>query len=678
MVSRQTRPLVAIAALFAMAPAVGQEVRDKPNVVEYDLVIAEETMSPAGKPVQAMTINGGIPGPVLRFKVGDVARIRVKNAMREETSIHWHGLLVPNAQDGVPYLTTPPIKPGTVFEYEFPLKHSGTYWYHSHTGLQEQSGVYGSIVVTPEGGESIRVDRDYVLQLSDWTNESPYEVMKTLMRGSEYYGVKKKSLQTIAGARKADALGEYFRREWLRLPPMDLSDVAYDAFLVNGKAQLSLDGKAGEKIRLRVINSGASTNFYLDWAAGPMTIVAADGPEVEPVDVKRILIGVAETYDIVVTIPVSGAYEFRATAQDSSGCASAFLGSGEKHQAHSPPRANIYNMEEVMEVALEEGDTSHFPRPLPPYKLLKSRVPTRHDPALPVRELTLRLTGDMRRYIWSFDGKTLAEAPVIRVLKGEVLRIRMINDTMMHHPIHLHGHFFRVVNGQGNNAPLKHTIDVHPMGKQVIEFEANELGDWFFHCHMLYHMEAGMARVIRIAPEGGTLDSSRPRLDPKMIDQRYVMGGISPQSHLTEGMVKLMRGRNDFMLDGFRAYQNENEYEADLTWRRYVNQDFSTILGYRFTDIEDAQNRGIAGFAYRFPLFVYSTVVLDTEGDVRLNAGKGFQLFDRVALFLEAQYDTNTQWEGVVTLEYLLNKEFSLTVQQHSDYGFGGGITYRF
>ncbi|MCJ8330171.1 MAG: multicopper oxidase domain-containing protein, partial [Lentisphaeria bacterium] len=287
-------------------------------------------MSPAGKPVKALTVNGGIPGPTLHFNIGETAVITVKNKLKESSSVHWHGLLLPNAQDGVPYLTTPPIKPGTQLTYKFKIIHAGTYWYHSHTGLQEQRGVYGSIVIQPKEKDKDKVDRDYVLQLSDWTNENPKLVMKSLMRGSEWYAVKKKNVQSISGAFKAKKLGDYFKREWSRMGPMDLSDVAYDAFLVNGKRSLSLDAKPGERIKLRLINSGASTYFYLDSATGPMTIVAADGPKVKPVKVKRILMGIAETYDIIITIPKEGRYEFRATAQDGSGHFSVFFGKGKE------------------------------------------------------------------------------------------------------------------------------------------------------------------------------------------------------------------------------------------------------------------------------------------------------------------------------------------------------------
>ena len=419
------------------------------GIVEYKLTVAEQTWAPEGlNPVRSLTINGGIPGPTLRFRVGDTARITVQNNLRnEETSTHWHGLLVPNAQDGVPYLTTAPIKPGASHVFEFPLKHPGTYWYHSHTGLQEQLGVYGSIVVEPRGGEPIAADLERVLVLSDWTRENPNNIMRALMSGSDWYGIRKGNAQSIYGAAKAGALGDYFQRERSRMAPMDISDIAYDAFLVNGQRTIELGGKPGQKIRLRVINAGASSYFYLQSSAGPLTIVAADGPAVVPLKSQRLLIGMAETYDVIVTVPQSGKWEFRATAQDGSGHSSAFFGSGELHPAQDPPKPNLYSMDHMLTGALEamdmgmSEDEMNMDRPAAPYAKLRSPAATTISKSAPRRTLELRLTGDMERYIWTINGKTAREDGVIKITRGEVLRMELINDTMMHHPMHLHGHF---------------------------------------------------------------------------------------------------------------------------------------------------------------------------------------------------------------------------------------------
>lgn len=660
------------------------------RLVEYDLTVAEQSWSPGDgvKAIRALTLNGGIPGPTLRFREGDTARIRVHNQlMGEETSIHWHGLLVPNLQDGVPYVTTPPIEAGTTRTFEFPLKHAGTYWYHSHTGLQEQRGVYGSIVIEPKGGEPVKADRDHVVVLSDWTRENPNEVMRTLMRGSDWYALRKGSMQSVAGAIKAGRLQDFWDRERTRMPAMDVSDVAYDAFLANGRKSVALPGKPGEKVRLRFINAGTSTYFYLQSATGPLTIVAADGPAVRPLAVKRLLIGMAETYDVIVTVPPSGQWEVRATSQDGSGHASVLLGEGNLHPAPDIPRPEIYSMDSHLMAAMDEMDSSAMKeeaeRPLSPYSKLRALKSTALPASLPRRSIELRLTGDMERYIWSFNGKTMAEDGVIKIKRGEVLRLELINDTMMHHPLHLHGHFFRVVEGQGNASPLKHTVDVPPMGKRTIEFEADESGDWLFHCHLLYHMHSGMARVFSYEEQG---PDHVPQLGEHAHDPLYFMIDGSLQNHMSMGMVTLMNSRNDWFAswdagihhDTAMGHEHEVEYEIDLGWKRYFNPNFSTVLGWRFTNLEDEEDRAFAGIEYRLPYLVDSSLQLDSEGDLRVGLGKTLQLTDRLGIFGDVRYDTGSEWEWTLGADYLLTKQFSLTTQYHSDHGFGGGIRFRF
>ena len=646
--------------------------------VSYDLTIFQTQLSPAGKERTALTINGGIPGPILRFQEGDTAVISVRNELeREQTSLHWHGLLVPNEMDGVPYLTTPPIEPGTTREFRFQLTHPGTYWYHSHTGLQEQRGVYGSIVVTPKGGEPVKADREYVLVLSDWTNENPTAVMRALMSGTEYYAVKKGNAQSIVGAARAGELGNYFQREKSRMAPMDLSDVYYDSFLINGRIRSQLKALPGERIRLRLINAGASTYFYAHSATGSLTIVAADGPAVQPAQVDKLLIGMAETYDVIVTIPKSGSWEFRATAQDNSGHASVFLGQGGQYPATPVPSPNLYSMDHMLDAAMGDGmSMMSKARPSAPYEQLRATqstvIPAKH----PRRGIELRLTGDMQRYLWSFNGKTLAEDATIPVRKGEVLRIELINDTMMHHPLHLHGHFFRLLNGQGDRAPLKHTVDVPPMGKRTIEFLANEEGDWFFHCHLLYHMDAGMARVFSY--QKAIDPSHQPTLDPKLIEPSYLFARGMVLSNHSMGGVMLMKGREDFGLRWDATYGDHEDYEIDAFWSHYFDPNCSTLAGFRFTDIHGAEDRAIAGVKYRLPYLVESTLTVDSEGDARLELGKEFQLTPRLSVGLDLEYDTRSELEWSAGASYLLNKEFSLTGQYHSEHGWGAGVSFRF
>jgi FtsP/CotA-like multicopper oxidase with cupredoxin domain len=696
------------------------------RVVEYDLTLTERRWAPPGhREARGIAINGSYPGPTLRFRVGDTARIRVHNRLRrEDTSIHWHGLLLPNPQDGVPGVTTPPILPGTTHTFEFPITHAGTYWYHSHTGLQEQIGAFGSIVIQPKAGEPVKADRDHVVVLSDWTRESPEEVMRTLARGSEWYQFRKGNPQNLLGAAKAGAPADFFERERSRMPAMDISDVAYDAFLANGRESLDLPGRPGETLRLRFINAGASTYFYLQSATGPLKIVAADGPAVKPIRVKRLLTGMAETYDVLVTVPPAGKWEIRATAQDGSGHASVWIGHGEKHPAPDVPQPDLYDMSAHLMAALEDTDipppasegkalADEPARPLSPYARLRSLVPTELDPRLPRRTITLRATGDMERYIWSFNGKTFAEDGIIPVKKGEVLRLDLINDTMMHHPLHLHGHFFRVLMGQGKYSPLKHTIDLPPMARRTIEFEANDSGDWLFHCHLLYHMHAGMTRIFSYQadtwqPPGklkegtnivcndlcclpGDPDAKTGTVDPRQLghvphagghdhDPLYLYLDGSVQTHLSDGRLTVRNSRHDYYAEWLLGYggDDDDEYEIDLAWSRYFHPDLSTVLGVRFTDRDDEENRALAGVNYRLPYLIDSIVQLDSEGDARIGLGKHLAITDRLSVFGEIHYDTGSEWEWTVGADWLLNKPFALTTQYHSDHGFGAGLRYRF
>lgn len=672
-------------------PAPGQ------HVVEYDLFISEQTVSPAGQAVRGFTINGGIPGPTLRFREGDFARIRVHNNLKtEETSTHWHGLLLPNEQDGVPHVTTPPILPGQTHTFGFSLKHSGTYWYHSHTHLQEQNGVFGSIVVTPKGGEWVKADREQVLVFSDWTNTDPMEVMRMLTRGSDYFGLMRGNTQSLVGAWRGGHLKDYFQREWDRMPPMDISDVGYHGFLVNGQRQTRIEGRPGERVRLRLINASASTYYYLQSSAGPMTIVAADGPPVEPVKVERFLMAIAETYDVIITIPKQGQYELRATPQDGSGYVSAYFGTGQAHPASEPPKPDLYQMGEMLTLALEEQEDDvraslKLPRPGSPYRVLRAVKNTGLPRNLPRRKISLHLTGDMTRYIWSFDGKTVAQEPYVRIKRGEIIELELVNDTMMHHPIHLHGHFFRLLMGQGERSPLKHTVDVPPMSRRTVEFEANEAKDWMFHCHILYHMMSGMARVFRYEDEpeapkqksltaAGHVGHHSDGLGEHKHDMRYFWGGASVQSHMSEGLLTLMNPQNDLLVGWEAGWQGvgKTEMEVDALYQRYLHRNFQVFAGGRFTNDSDARNRAIAGFTYRLPLMVSANVSLDSEGAARMTLGKRFQVTPRLGAWGRVEYDTNTRWEWTGATDYTLTRNTSLIAQYHSQFGFGAGLLFRF
>ena len=663
-------------------------LRASAATVEYHLTIAEKEVHFSGSPRRAMAVNGTIPAPTLTFREGDLARIHVTNAMKVESSIHWHGLLLPNRMDGVPNITYPPIKPGETFHYEFRIRQRGTYWYHSHTMLQEQRGLYGAFVILPRSG-GVRGDRDQAVVLSDWTDEDPHEVLRWLKRGSEWPALQRGNSQSMLGALRVGKLGDFWKRELLRMPPMDLADIAYDRFLANGEPEHRIAAKPRENVRVRIIDGSASTFFYLQFAGGPMTIVSADGQDVQPVKKDRVLIGIAETYDVLVRPPGPGAYELRATAQDGSAWTSIWIGDGERHPAPTIPHANLYDamgelkpsrifaltpggtmgmptravnagkfdqpgvmggmmtMEEMMGMkpgmkmdhdmpmsggmpmdhsmhggmemkghSMDHGGTpaphdtpanphlgkkhqwnfapfgpdisSRQPlvmdgmgaRPGPPYKDLRATKNTALPSKNPVREVRLTLDGDMERYVWSLNNTPLFASDAIKIERGENVRFIMINRTMMHHPMHLHGHFFRVINGQGDHAPLKHTVDVPPMETTVIEFEANEVGDWFFHCHLLYHMESGMARVVhyeRFSPYPDTA-AIRHKL---YRDPFYFWGTADVLTNMAQGSLELANTQNIFHLEWEAGWAHvpDTEWETTFLYQRYFNRFFRLIAG---------------------------------------------------------------------------------------------------
>jgi CopA family copper-resistance protein len=766
--------------------------------VEYDLTVARQEVNFTGQSTTAMTINGQLPGPTLRFTEGDHAVIHVRNQMDVDTSIHWHGILLPNAMDGVPFVTYPPIAPGRTFTYEFDLRQSGTYWYHSHTMLQEQRGMFGALVIAPKDKGMVDRIRDQVVVLSDWTDEDASSVLHTLKRGSEWYSLQKGSGQSILGAARVGLLGAYFSRELQRMPPMDLADVYYDRFLLNGALEQSLAAQPGEQIRLRVIAGSASTFFYLQFAGGPMQVVAADGLPVQPFDEQRLLIAVAETYDVIVTVPAEGSYEFRATAHDGSGQASLWIGDGQRHHAPDVPYPNLYagmsglsfkrvlaltpggsmgmpnnqvdagmfdkpgmnGMDEMdgmkemdhggmtqdagkmdnstmasapamghaghdmsgiahekmlMDTATnsqaESGMVSHQQavapksnwlgllaedasskaplaadgmspeRPWPPYDKLRALQPTAFNPHNPVREIRLTLDGDMERYVWFLNDKPLSETDHIEIKRDETVRFIMINRTMMHHPMHLHGHFFRVLNGQGDYSPLKHTVDVAPMTTTVIEFAAEEFGDWFFHCHLLYHMESGMARVVHY--QGFTADPATAAVRDRLYhDPFFLYGRMDALTQMTQGTLVYANTRHIFSAEWQAGWQrvNDREWEVVPTYNYYLNRFAGVFAGVDLEGVDDRfdKHEGVFGLRYLLPLNIGSRVWVDTAGEFQFAVSKHLDFTPRLAIFSEAEYDTEEQWEVRAGASYMLSKNFSLIGQWHSEYGWGGGLRWQF
>ncbi len=760
--------------------------------VEYHLTITEKMVNFTGKSRPAIAVNGTIPAPTLTFHEGDLARIHVTNAMKQDASIHWHGMLIPNRMDGVPYVTYPPIKPGETFDYVFPIRQHGTYWYHSHTGLQEQQGVYGALRILPRSG-GVSGDLDRTVVLSDWTDENPKEVLRWLKRGSEWPALQRGTSQTVLGALRAGKEGDYWKRELLRMPPMDLSDVAYDRFLADGEPEHHIAAKPNETVRVRIVDGSSSTFFHLQFASGPLTIVSADGQDVVPLKKDRFLIAVAETYDVLVRPPGPGAYELRATAHDGSAWTSIWIGSGERHPAPSVPHANLYNamgklklenifaltpggtmgmpdrevdagkfdkpgvmggtmtMQEMMgmkpgqmkmggkmkmnhdmsmkgkmqmdDMAMDHSEitgeaeppanphngkrhTWDFaplgpdvssrqplvmdgmgPRPGSPYKDLRSVKRTAFSPDRPLHEIRLTLEGDMERYVWSINNKPIYASDSIKIRKGETVRFIMINRSMMHHPMHLHGHFFRVINGQGDYSPLKHTVDVPPMQTTVIEFAAEEVGDWFFHCHLLYHLDSGMARVVHYEGFEPYPDTAAVRYKLYQ-DPFYFWGTADVLSNMTQGYVQLSNALNIFNLEWEAGWHDvpDTEVENTILYERYFNRFFRLLAGADLngtikTDpfgYTSDSNRGVFGLMYKLPLNFDSMIWVDTDGGARFRIAKDIPLTPRLILGGEVRYDTHELWEERVHLDYMLSKNVSILGQWHSTYGWGVGLRVRF
>lgn len=548
---------------------------------EFDLRIAETPFAVGGRSAVATTINGGVPGPLLRWREGDTVALRVANALSADTSLHWHGILLPNPMDGVPGVTFPGIAPGETFEYRFPVRQSGTYWYHSHSGFQEQTGVYGPIVIDPAGPVPVAYDREHVIMLSDWSFMAPERIFGVLKKQSDYFNFRK---PTLFGREDAADRAMWAR---MRMNPADLADVngSTYTFLMNGQApEANWTGlfAPGERVRLRFINASAMTIFDVRIPGLPMAVVAADGIDVKPVETDEFRISAAETYDVIVT-PGDGAYTLFAETLDRSGFARgtlapamgmaaavpaprprplramADMGHGDHgaagHSAHqaTPAAASDAMDHSMMDhagmdhsamgrsaapaavVAAEFQPQTHPHRMGPGVDAVPDMTANRlHEPGIgvgadgwrvltyaqleraapntdaraPEREIELHLTGNMERFVWGFDGERFIDvhAPIQWRL-GERLRLTLVNDSMMEHPIHLHGMFMELENGAANR-PLKHTVNVKPAERLSLLITADEPGDWAFHCHLLYHMEAGMMRVVRVAPDGAPAEAA--------------------------------------------------------------------------------------------------------------------------------------------------------------------------
>ncbi|WMY85698.1 copper resistance system multicopper oxidase [Pseudomonas shirazica] len=534
----------------------------QPNVLsgtDFDLYIGELPVNITGAARTAMAINGSIPGPILRWREGDTVTLRVRNRLQQDTSIHWHGIILPANMDGVPGLSFHGIAPDGMYEYKFKVQQNGTYWYHSHSGFQEQVGVYGALVIDAKEPEPFTYDRDYVVMLSDWTDEDPARVLSKLKKQSDYYNYHKRTVgdfvNDVSEMGWSAAVAD--RKMWaeMKMSPTDLADVSgYTyTYLMNGQAP---DGnwtgvfKPGEKIRLRFINGSAMTYFDVRIPGLKMTVVAADGQHVKPVAVDEFRIAVAETYDVIVEPESEQAYTIFAQSMDRTGYSRGTLAVREGLQAPVPavdPRPTISMSDMGMDhgdmagmdhgsmAGMDHGEMAGTSAPMQshpesetnnPLVDMQTMTPTPKlgDPGIglrdngrrvltyadlrstfpdpdgraPGRTIELHLTGHMEKFAWSFDGIKFSDAEPLRLKYGERLRITLVNDTMMTHPIHLHGMWSDLEDENGNFMVRKHTIDMPPGSKRSYRVTADALGRWAYHCHLLFHMEMGMFREVRV------------------------------------------------------------------------------------------------------------------------------------------------------------------------------------
>ena len=588
--------------------------------------------------------------------------------------------------------------------------------------------------------------------LSEWTNYNPDNVHRMLHNANDWFAIKKNTVQSYGEAIKAGHFKTKLTNEWKRMLAMDVSDVYYDKFLINGTSESQVPSpsrraeggvfKAGDKVRLRISNGGASSYFWLTYAGGKITVVANDGNDVEPVVVNRLIIGVSETYDVIVTIPAENtSYEFLATPEDRTKSASIYIGSGIKQLVSPLPKLKYFEgmkmMNDMMkmdgtmndmgmDMSLQQMDmntvmypeitgennlkksehsdhSDHSDHTMPSndivtlnYAMLKSSTKTTLPKDAPIRELRFELTGNMNRYVWSMDNRVLAETDKILIKKGEIVRITLYNNSMMRHPMHLHGHDFRVINGQGDYAPLKNVLDIMPMETNVIEFEANLEGDWFFHCHILYHMMAGMNRVFSTENQAS---------NPLLPDKKWAYKKLQRESNElhfmfqndfatngNDGMTMLQNTRWSFGTEWRLGYSDKHGYETETHIGRYIgrNQWLMPFIGFDWryrkhetpeknlfgqTNTKDNRTQFSLGVAYTLPMLIILQTEVYHDGNVRVQLRReDIPISKR----FRAAFMVNTDREYMFGLNYIASKNLGFRTHYDSDMGFGVGLTFNY
>lgn len=765
------------------------------KTVRYDLYVTDSMVNYTGKKRKGIAVNGSIPAPTLVFTIGDTALIYVHNNADEPTGVHWHGVQLPNRMDGVPFLTQHPIPPHTTYIYKFPVVQSGTYWYHSHFSLQEQIGLYGALIFNKRTEPDIPT---IPVVLSDWSDMKPKEINRRLHTANDWFAIRKGAVQSYSEAIRAGKLGAKLGNEWKRMNAMDVSDVYYERFFVNGKVQEQFPQfKAGDKVRLRIVNGGASSYFWLSYSGGKLMVVANDGNDVVPVMVDRMIIGPSETYDVVVPVPENMQYELLATPEDRIGSASLWLGSGMKMPAQKLAGlkyfAGMDMMNKMMKMngdmkpmgmhmSLQEMDMNSVMYPesgngnkqemngmkgmsnmqgmdnmkgmdhtmhntdssmskaiytcpmhpevtsdkpgkcprcgmdlikkdagekaenmdMPPkgittlnYNMLEATEKTTL-PEGPWKELKFELTGNMNRYVWTLDNKTVSESDKILIKQGENVRIILYNNSMMRHPMHLHGHDFRLLNQYGDRSPLKNVVDIMPMETDTLEFRASESGDWFFHCHILYHMMSGMGRVFSYANSPANPEIHDPNEAYKMLKMDDRMFHLKLENDFAtngnDGSLMYANTRWAFQGEWRLGYNAHHGYEVETHFGRYLGKmqwlfpyvgiDWryrkhaagdKSFLGQQNT--KDDRKVFHAGLQYTLPGLVVLDASVNHTGYFRVQLMReDIPLSPR----LRASFMVNTDREYMVGGRYILTKYLSLSTHYDSDMGWGAGVTFTY
>ncbi|MEI8111257.1 MAG: multicopper oxidase domain-containing protein [Chitinophagia bacterium] len=713
------------------------------KVVRYDLHVRDTLVNFTGKTKRAIAVNGQIPMPTLTFTQGDTAEIHVYNELKEATSLHWHGLILPNKEDGVPYLTQMPIEPNTTHVYRFPIVQNGTHWYHSHSGLQEQIGMYGSMILNKRQDDpTFRKGIDDLptipVVISEWTDYNPNNIHRMLHNATDWFAIKKGTTQSYAEAIKEGHFTTKVKNEFKRMLAMDVSDVYYDKFLLNGSQESQLSQfKAGDKVRLRISNGGASTYFWLNYGGGKFQVVANDGNDIEPVEVDRLIIAVSETYDIVLTVPEKHkSFAFQATSEDRINRTLMYLGEGEKQSMTPLPRLKYFEGMKMMNSMMKmNGDLDDmgmnmslnqmdmnvvmYPEITGPshaqkkedkenqynsnalsdivtlnYSMLKSLHNTSLPKEAPTKVIKFELSGNMNRYVWSMDNKVVSESDKILIKKGENVKMIIYNGSMMRHPMHLHGHDFRVLNGQGDNAPLKNIIDIMPMETDTLEFNANMEGDWFFHCHILYHMMSGMGRVFTYQNQATNPLIPNPKLAQRKLfgeDRKFhAMAENDFASNGNDGMAMMQNTRWSIGSEWRLGYNNMHGYESETHIGRYIGkmQWLMPFIGFdwRYRKMEmgeseknlfgqintkDERRQISIGVAYVLPMLITFQTEVYQDGNLRLQLMReDIPLSKR----LRGEFMVNTDKEFMFGARYIFNKNMGLRTHYDSDMGYGIGL----